>query len=123
MKKTIIIMMGFLAIMCLTSSVYAGTWAQSSAGGPVTVTAATPANYPTLTFNPSPGILIDGANTATAYGIVSASNKAGTDCIAYNLVSGNGVVYQDPLTGLTSTSTSTGVTVVAGTAVASFSSK
>ncbi len=122
MKKTIIIMMGFLVIMCFTGSVYAATSAQTVAGGAVTVTPAVPANYPVLTFQPSPGILIDALTSNIAYGIVSASSKAGADGIAYNLISGNGVIYQDPIS-LAVTATSTGVTPVAGTAVSTFSSK
>ena len=122
MKKTIIIMMGFLAIMCFTSSVYAGTWAQASAGSEVTVVSGTPADYPTLTFRPSPGIIIEGVNTAIVYGIITASNKAGTAGIAYNLHSGDGVVYQDPITIVAGVNT-TGLTPVAGVAVSTFSSK
>lgn len=122
MKKTITIIIGFFAIMCFTGSVYAATSAQTAAGGVVTVTPATVADFPVLTFQPSPGVLVDVVTTATAYGIVSASAKSGTDGIAYNMISGNGIIYQDPIS-LAVTATSTGVTPVAGTAVSTFSSK
>ncbi len=123
MKKTIIIMIGFLAIMCFTSSVYAAALTQTTGGTTVTVTPGTVADYPVLTFQPSPGIILEGVTSTIAYTIVSASNKSGASGIAYCLISADGIIYQDPI-NLAAAATGTGLTMsAAGVKIASFSSK
>lgn len=92
MKKTITIIIGFFAIMCLSSSVYAAaaTWAQASAGANVTVGAGSTQ----LTFTASPGVLVNGASDILVYCILTGNSKAGTNAIVYNVTSGNGKVAQ-----------------------------
>ncbi len=122
MKKIIITIIGFLAIMAFTGSAYAGTWAQTAAGSAVTVTAS--GTYPTLSFTPSPGTVFEGANTATVYCLLSANTKAVGDAIAYSLVSTTNAVYQATVT-MTGADTAipTYAPTTDGTAISGFTSK
>ena len=121
MKKTMIMIMGFMIIMSFVGSAYAGTWTQvATAGGGGLVTApAAIAGYPDLTFDPSPGVLMSGINTVTAYGIVAVNAKAAGDAVAYNVVSGDSALYQSKVTIL-DTATTTGITPVAGTSITDY---
>ncbi len=121
MKKTMIMIMGFMIIMSFAGSTYAGVWSQDpvpGGGGLVTATAAI-AGYPNLTFTPSPGVLMSGINTTTAYGIVSVNAKAAGDAVAFNVVSGDSALYQSKVT-IADTATTTGITPVAGTNVTDY---
>ena len=93
MKKTIIATLSLFAIVCVTGSAYAGTWAQGGGGNTVTVT-PTAAGFPVLSFTPSPGTVVEGANTATVFSILTANSKATGDAICYNLVSTQNQVFQ-----------------------------
>ena len=114
MKKAIITIISFFAIMCFSNNVYAAaaTWAQASAGATVTV-GSTTANA--FSFAPSPGVLVSGASDLTVYCILTGNSKAAADALVYNVASGSGQVAQKSVDLTTSTTlgtpTTTGVLV------------
>lgn len=89
MKKTLILAISFLAILGMSSGVYAET---NTAGGSLTINGDNSPG-PNLTFAASPGVLINVATTDVAYGIVAGNPKAGENGIAYNVHSGSGAVF------------------------------
>ncbi len=94
MKKTITIIIGLFAIMCISSSAHAAaaSWTQAAAGGGLTV--GETASAGAFSFAPSPGVLINGASDLTVYCILSGNAKAGADAIVYNVWSAGGQVAQ-----------------------------
>ena len=107
--------------MSFVGSAYAGTWTQigTAGGGGIVTVPTTVTGYPALTFTPSPGVLMSGINTTTAYGIVTVNAKAADDAVAYNVVSGDSALYQSKVT-IADTATTTGITPVAGTNVSGY---
>jgi len=114
MNKTIITLIGFLAIMFFSGNVYAITIVTPSAGGTVTVADTSTSSAP-LTFTPSPGIVMGGATSATLFTIVAGNTKAGTDAIVVGVISSTPTIYQ-LAQDLSAVTAGTGLTGDAGTA-------
>ncbi len=91
-----------------TSAWAASTWSTSPAGGGGSITIGGTSDG--FTFTPSPGVVIQGANTDTAYTIVTANTKAGSDAMGYSVCSLHGGVAQYSLS-LSDTDTSPGATL------------
>lgn len=121
MKKAITIIIGFFAVMCFSTSVYAAaaTWTQAAAGGRLTVgsTGATG----DFTFEPSPGVIIEGLSDITVYCILTGNSKAGADAIVYNMWSAGGQVAQSAVD--LSSATDLGTPTDDGTMVSGFLTK
>ena len=121
MKKAIITMIGFFAILGFSNSAYAAaaTWAQTGGAGTQVTIGATGSQ---LTFNPSPGVIVEGASDITVYCILTGNSKAGADAIVYNVASASGAVAQKPID--LSTATTTGETPTTnGTLIGGFTTK
>lgn len=114
MNKTIITLIGFLAIMFFSGNVYAVTIVTTSIGGPVTV-ADTSGDSAVLTYTPSPGMVMGGATTAIAFTIVAGNTKAGADAIVVQMTSSTPNISQ-LAQDLTLVTAGTGLTGDAGTA-------
>ena len=92
MNKAIITMIGIFAILGFSNSAYAAaaTWTQSAAGAQVTIGSGTTQ----LAYDPSPGVLVEGASDIAVYCILTGNSKAGADAMVYNVASASGAVGQ-----------------------------
>lgn len=90
--KKIISLMAILAIILVGGNVYAGTVANASVGGDLTVTDATTGD---LVFSPSPGMLLSCTTSDTAFTLVSGNQKAEANAICVMVYSGGPTIYQD----------------------------
>ena len=121
MNKAIVSIIGFFAILVFSNSVYAAaaTWAQTGGAGTTVTIGATGSQ---LTFNPSPGVIVEGASDITVYCILTGNSKAGADAIVYNVSSASGAVAQKAID--LSTATTFGETIKTdGTLVTGFTTK
>lgn len=121
MKKTITIIISIFAIMCLSNNVFAAaaTWTQASAGAQLTVGSTGAASD--FVYNPSPGVIIEGASDITVYCILTGNAKAAANAIAYCVASNSGQVAQQSV-DLT-TATDLGTPTADGTIVSGFVTK
>lgn len=121
MNKTIITLIGFLAIMFFSGNVYAGDFGSASVGAAVTI-ADTAATSDALVFTPSPGIIMGGETAANTFTIVSGNTKATSDAIVVGLTSSTPIVYQiaQDLTSITTGAALTGADTVAGSVPSGF---
>lgn len=122
MNKITITLISFLAIMFFTGSAYAGTFTQTGGAGTAVTVPDGAGTSAALTFTPSPGIVIAGVANATAFTVISANVKAEGNAVGYCMVNGSPTVYQEALTSLTGTSTSSnlGTVPTAGTSAAGY---
>ncbi|NWH06410.1 hypothetical protein [Desulfobacter latus] len=121
MRKTIITIVAFFAILVFSNSAYAAaaTWAQSGAGKQVTIGSDASTQ---LAYDPSPGVLIEGASDIAVYCILTGNSKAGADAMVYAVASATGDVGQDPV-DLSGTSPDLGTPTTNGTIPSGFTSK
>ena len=101
MNKIATTLMGILAIIFFTGNVYAGTISSAGIGGTavtVAATSATGAGSQTLSFIPSPGIIMAGDSTATAFTLFSANVKAEANAVGFCMISSTPTIFQSKLT-------------------------
>jgi len=105
MNKLTTTLMGILAIMFFTGTVYAGAFNNTAdTNAVVTDLVIAGTNSAALTFIPSPGILIGGITTPTDFTVLAGNVKAAKNAVVVAMTSAVPTIYQiqQDLTGETS---------------------
>ena len=121
MNKTIITLIGFLAIIFFSGNAYAGAFGSSDVGADVTVSDASTTSAD-LVFTPSPGIVMGGITSDTQFTVIAGNTKATENAIVVGMTSSTPTVYQvaQDLTSVTAGSALTGYSTTAGSAPSGF---